>query len=136
MFSFVKQLGKAAKKDRILQIARKLLGHQKDLISARDHSTNEVHDNYSLGYIVGCVDGLVQSYNLSLETHGYPVIEQLLNEYFGEEEANSLFRRVPQLKLQRNESFLLGVLKGVSDTFSWVEDNGRIPTGWLDHVCS
>jgi hypothetical protein len=136
MFSFIKLLGKAAKKDRILQIARKLLGHQKALISGRGQSVSEVHDNYSLGYIVGCVDGLVQSYNLSLETDGYPVIKQLLNEYFGEEEGNRLFRRVPQLKLQRNESFLLGVLKGVSDTFSWAEDNGRIPTGWVDHVRS
>jgi hypothetical protein len=134
MFSFVKNRGKAAKRDHVLQSAQQLLGRQKALISDREHSASQAHDNYSLGYIVGCVDGLAQGYNLTLETDGYPLVEQLLKEYFGEDEGNRLFRRVPQLKAQRNESFLLGSLKGASDTSHWNEDNDKIPMGWVDHV--
>jgi hypothetical protein len=135
MFAFVRQLGKAAKRDFALQVARKLLGFQKILISGKDYPIGPARDNYSLGYIAGCVDALVEYYNLHPKD-AEPIIRELLDKFFGQEINTTLTERLLRARSQKNGAFLIGFFKGANETFAWLEDNDKIPAGWVDHASS
>jgi hypothetical protein len=111
-----------------------LLGFQKVLISGKDYPIGSARDNYSLGYIAGCVDALVENYNF-YPNAGEPIIRELLDEFFGQELSTMPTERLLRARSQKNEAFL-GFFKGSNETFAWLKDNDKIPAGWVDHASS
>jgi hypothetical protein len=134
MFDSLRRRIRGRKRARVMQIAKRILDHQKNMISGQDAPFGKARDNYSLGYITGTVDALLQNNNIPMNEVGYSIVKELLYEYVGENEGERLFNRISQLVAQKNDAFLLGVLKGVSDVFTWTANKDSIPMGWVHHA--
>jgi len=98
-------------------------------------------DNWSLGYVGGCIDAFIQKRSGSLvdrrgtinENLGdYVIMTYVFSDVYGEKNGETLFEKFMMLQKKQDKQMMFGMMRGGSDVFSLVEEN--ISLGWAEYM--
>ena len=111
------------------------LSAQKALMSDEyDMLPDKAKDEWSLGYIVGYSDALLQRKGIDTDATGLAIMTIVFITIFGEEQGPTYFRKFMDLQKAGAPEIFVGMKKGGNEAFTWLSDTDKIPMGWVGYV--
>jgi hypothetical protein len=97
-----------------------------------DRSSKKWTDDFSIGYVWGFIDGMLQKGGINSDAQQLVVIDIVLSEIFGKDLGRTVLRRGLDLQKKRYTKFMGGMMTGGQECFNWNED--RPPLGWAGYA--
>jgi hypothetical protein len=118
---------------RTVEIAEGILSFQLGLIADEfGRLPASVTDDFSLGYVVGFLDALMQRAGVQDEGVSFAMLSILMMKLFGEDTGADLSGRF--LNGQHLPETQRGLMAGGSDSLAWLNNPDQWPPhGWSDH---
>jgi hypothetical protein len=115
-----------------VEIAERLLSMQLGFIADEfNRLPVTVTDDFSLGYVTGFLDALMQRAGIEDQTESFVLVSILLIKLFGEEAGPGLSGRF--LNSQHLPETQRGLMAGGNDSLAWLADPDKPPFGWYHH---
>jgi hypothetical protein len=115
-----------------VEIARGLLSAQLGFIADETgRIPASATDDFSLGYVTGFLDALMQRAGIEDQAEGITLIAILMTELFGEKAGADLCGRF--LDSQHLPETQRGLMAGGNDSLAWLADPDKPPFGWYRH---
>lgn len=125
------------KSSTIIKIVSRLLHAQQSLfLSASGEFPNEALDAWSLGYVAGVTDAVLQENGYEADAKGFAVMTMVFMEVFGDDHGPSLFGDFIRLQDEGNRDVEEGMQAGGSEMCEWMSNSISAPRGWVAHVHS
>lgn len=113
------------------------LAVQKALFQSADGSLPEkALDHWSLGYVGGTADAVLQKNDIKLDDEAMTTLMHVFVEVFGNRFGPKMLGNFMMLQATGNMSVNAGMETGGQEMFAWMADNDKIPTGWMAYVRS
>jgi hypothetical protein len=90
-----------------------------------------VTDDFSLGYVSGFLDALMQRAGIEDQVQSFALVSILIIKLFGEKAGTGLSGRF--LNSQHLPETQRGLMAGGKDSLAWLADPDKPPFGWYRH---
>jgi len=111
------------------------LSAQKYLISdERNMLPEKAKDIWSLGYIGGYSDALLQRKGIDTDAAGLAIMTIVYMTIFGEEQGPTYFRKFMDLQREGDPKIIEGMKQGGNEVYTWLSDTDKVPMGWSRYV--
>lgn len=91
-------------------------------------------DKWSLGYVGGYTDALLQRNGIGVDATGFAIMTIVFIMMFGEEQGPVYFRKFMDLQREEDLALFDGMKKGGEEVFTWLSDKEKLPMGWSRYV--
>jgi hypothetical protein len=119
---------------KLVAAAEALLGVQLYFITDEfDRLPPAASDNFSLGYVAGFLDAMMQRAGVEDETVSFAMVSILMMTLFGKEDGASYAGRF--LNGQHLSETRRGLMAGGTDALAYLTNPNQLPRGWHHH-CS
>jgi hypothetical protein len=130
-----KALGHDDEVSKMVEIIAGTLSVQKALMSDEyDMLPEKAKDKWSLGYIGGYSDALLQRKGIETDATGFAIMTIVFITMFGEEQGPVYFRKFMDLQQEGDSELFSGMKKGGEEVFAWLGDTDKVPMGWSGYV--
>ncbi len=125
--------------DGIDQQAQAIVNTALELLAAQSMLMGSIRkppsDDWSIGYVAGFVDALLQKAGKEPDVEGMVVMTLVFSNVFGHDEGPSLFGKFMRLQAAGSERALNGMRAGGMDVFRWVNEPRELgPMGWYSEI--
>jgi len=127
-------LGNGSAADRALHTAAGSLMLQRSLISMSDDPLPDMAtDNWSLGYVFGFTDAILQHNGIGMDETGYYIHKTVFMVLFNDAKGIIYFDRVN--RLNDDPDRMAGQQSGCEECFKWLrqEESEYLPYGWANY---
>lgn len=107
-----------------------VLGFSYEMLEEHDDKRK---DNFSLGYVWGFVDCLLQNNGYPPGGKGFAIITIVFVKVFGVKEGKDLISRAFLLQESQDDSMIRGMTCGGNEAVAWMT-KGISPVGWIMYV--
>ncbi|MGO4869782.1 MAG: hypothetical protein ACLPGW_04105 [Roseiarcus sp.] len=115
-----------------VEIAEGLLSAQLAFIADESGRLPEsTTDDFSLGYVTGFLDALMQRAGIEDEVESFAMVSILTMKLFGETTGANLAGRF--LNNQHLPDTKRGLMAGGTDALTWLSKPDRLPLAWYEH---
>lgn len=111
-----------------------LLDQKKHIVDEYNILPEKAKDNYSLGYVGGFADAILQRKGVEMDEAGTLIMAIVFINIFGEDQGPLYIRKLIALQDADDREVFNGMQRGGEEVFAWLSNEEKKPLGWLSYT--